>query len=119
MIVGTLTVASTQSVILTRCMWAQTAFERAKGLLGVTTLHPQNGMLISHCRSIHTFFMRFSLDVVYLAGDNTVVKVVHKLDPWRVSGCVKAAAVLETPVGTIASSGLEVGDHLLWESREW
>jgi len=109
--------AETEQLILTDCLLAQTCIERTKGLLGWKTLEQRCGMLITPCKSIHTFFMSFPLDIVFLDVRRIIVKLVPNLPPWRISGCLGAAAVLEAPVGTIASCGLEVGDQLNWQSH--
>src|SRR6266404_6176547 len=72
-------------------------------------------MLIDRAGSVHMFFMRFPIDVVFLARDRTVVWVKHRLAPWRVAGARHAVASLELPAGRAAEVGVEKGDILVFE----
>ena len=67
-------------------------------------------MWISPCESVHTFFMRFAIDLVYLDRQQRVKKVRSNVGPWRLSACFSAHSVLELPVGTITASQTESGD---------
>jgi uncharacterized protein len=94
---------------------AATAWSRSKGLLGRTGLGDQEGLWIQPTSSIHMWFMRFPIDVVWAAGDGRVLKLVENIRPWRMSFCRGAKVALELPVGAIARSGVQVGDHLVIE----
>jgi hypothetical protein len=89
-----------------------------RGLLGRSGLEPGGGMLIDAAPSVHMFFMRFPIDVVFLDRDWTVVRVVHALKPWRVAGARRAVAALELAAGAAAEAGLEEGDVLVLEDPE-
>jgi uncharacterized membrane protein (UPF0127 family) len=102
-------------VVCERCEIPESAFGRARGLLGRRGLAPGAGMLIDRAGSVHMFFMRFSIDVVFLARDRTVVGVKHRLAPWRVAGARRAVASLELPAGAAAAAGIETGDMLVFE----
>jgi uncharacterized membrane protein (UPF0127 family) len=82
----------------TRAKVARTLFERIRGLIGVKSLPPGEGLLILRCNSIHTFFMSFPIDAVFFDGNDRVVKVVRNIRPWRffVWGGFRAVKVLET-----------------------
>ena len=91
---------------------------RLIGLLGRSSLEPGEALLLDPCSSIHTAFMRFAIDVIYLDGARRVAKVVPALKPFRVSGMLRGAhSVIELPSGTIASTGSAVGDQLAFESK--
>jgi uncharacterized protein len=92
-----------------RCEVADGPIARMRGLLGRDGLEPGAGMLMTREPSVHTFFMRFPIDVVFLDKQDRIVKVVHDLRPWRFAGARRAAAVLELPAGTAATAGLEPG----------
>lgn len=62
---------------------ARTFAERAKGLIGTKDLAADEGMLIEKCNAIHTFFMSFPIDAVFLDASDRVVKVVRGIKPWR------------------------------------
>ncbi len=81
-----------------RAKVARTLFERMKGLIGTKSLPPGEGMLITRCNSIHTFFMSFTIDATFFDKDGNVVKVVRNIRPWRffVWGGFRAVKVLET-----------------------
>lgn len=92
---------------------AQRAWKRGLGLLGRKQLPADRGLLIPRCRSIHTMFMRFSIDAVYLDGSGSVVKAERRLRPFRLStGGHEAHSVLELPAGFLEDQGLGVGEVL-------
>jgi hypothetical protein len=96
-----------------RCEVAHGALERMRGLLGRSALEPGAGMLLPREPSVHTFFMSFPIDVVFLDKTKMVVKIVHDLRPWRAAGARKAVAALELPAGTAAAVGLRTGMTLV------
>jgi uncharacterized membrane protein (UPF0127 family) len=101
-------------LVCERCEIADSTFARARGLLGRSGLEPGGGMLIDRAGSVHMFFMRFPIDVVFLARDRTVVGVRHRLAPWRVAAARRAVAALELPAGRVAEAGVEKGDRLVF-----
>jgi uncharacterized membrane protein (UPF0127 family) len=89
------------------------AFEsasRRKGLLGRDALADGAAMIIAPTNAIHTFGMRFPIDVVFVRRNGEVVKIRERVMPWRVAIAHLAYAVIELPAGTVASSQLTVGD---------
>jgi uncharacterized protein len=98
------------TVLATRLDLAGTGESRRKGLLGRESLLPGEGLWIAPCESVHTFFMRFAIDLVYLDRKHRVKKVRDGVGPWRLSACFSAHSVLELPVGTIRSSQTACGD---------
>lgn len=100
------------SVVCERCGDAKSPLRRMKGLLGRRELPSGEGILLRPAGSIHTAFMRFPIDAVFLADDGTVLKVEHELPAWRAAASRGAKAVLELPAGESARRGLEVGDRL-------
>lgn len=103
------------AVVCERCEIPESSFGRARGLLGRDGLEPGGGMLIDRAGSVHMFFMRFPIDVVFLARDRTVVGVRHRLAPWHIAGARRAVAALELPAGRAADMGVEPGDALVFE----
>jgi uncharacterized protein len=83
-----------------------------KGLLGKRTLPPGEGLLIRPAPSIHTYFMRFPIDVVFLSGDGHVLKVSEHVKPWRARSARRAYAVLELAAGEAGRRGIAAGDRL-------
>jgi len=91
---------------------ADRALPRMRGLLGRDGLADDEGMLLRPAGSIHTFFMRFPIDAVWLDRDLRVVGVTHDVAPWRTVAQRGARAVLELPAGEAAALGLETGESL-------
>ena len=106
------------TVVCERCEVPESAFTRARGLLGRSGLDAGTGMLIDRAPSVHMFFMRFPIDVVFLDRDRKVVGIRHRLEPWRVAGARRAVAALELPAGSAAEVGLAEGDELVLEPLE-
>ena len=90
-------------------MIAVSTFERMRGLLYRTALGPRDGMLLPRCGLIHTFGARYPIDVVYLDGDNRVLKVSRALAPRRIGGHWRARTVLKLAAGSAAMCGVTVG----------
>ena len=86
-----------------------------KGLLGRRYLPPGEGILLRPASSIHTAFMRFPIDAVFLDRGGAVLRVDRELPAWRASACRGSKAVLELSAGEAERRGLEVGDRLRWE----
>lgn len=92
---------------------ASSFWQRLVGLLGRRSLPVGEALLLQPCRSVHTLFMRFAIDLVYVDTQMTVVKTVHGLRPFRVSGALRRAhAVIELPAGALLRSATGVGDQL-------
>jgi uncharacterized membrane protein (UPF0127 family) len=94
---------------------ANTSAKRRVGLLGRKGLEPGEGLWISPCESVHTFFMKFPIDLVYLDKSRKVRKVRHAVPPWRLSMCLTAHSILELPAGTAKQTGTVAGDVLVLE----
>jgi uncharacterized membrane protein (UPF0127 family) len=94
---------------------ANTSETRRTGLLKHERLNPGEGLWIVPCESVHTFFMKFPIDLVYLDKNKKVRKVRHRVAPWRLSACLFAHSILELPAGTAEQSGTKVGDELVVE----
>jgi len=106
------------AVVCERCEIPESSFGRMRGLLGRNGLEPGSGMLIDSAPSVHMFFMRFPIDVVFLDRDLRVLSVRHELRPWRVAGARGAVAALELPAGAAAAVGIAEGDVLALEAHE-
>jgi uncharacterized membrane protein (UPF0127 family) len=86
--------------------------KRNKGLLGRESLSPGEGLWIIPCEAVHTFWMHFSIDLVYLDRQKRIRKLSSEVPPWRLSACLTAHSVLELPPGTIRNTQTERGDAL-------
>jgi uncharacterized membrane protein (UPF0127 family) len=92
---------------------ANTPWRRLRGLLGREALAPGAGMLIEPAPSIHSAFMRFEFDAVFLDRDFNVLKVVERIPPWRAHSAKRSRKVLELAAGEIERRGVQVGDCLI------
>jgi uncharacterized membrane protein (UPF0127 family) len=95
-----------------RCVVAATPLARLKGLLGRSGLRSGEGLLIRPTSAIHTCFMRFPIDAVFLDRDLVVVKVVGDLRPWRMAARRGAKSVLELAAGESGRRGIRAGQRL-------
>jgi uncharacterized protein len=102
----------THAVVASSVELAVTARDRMRGLLGRARLEPSAGLLLSPCAAIHTAFMRFPIDVVFVDGDGKALRVIRQLQPWRVAVSRRARAVIELGDGTIGPGDVEIGDRL-------
>jgi uncharacterized membrane protein (UPF0127 family) len=91
---------------------ADSSAKRRTGLLKHERLEPGEGLWIVPCESVHTFFMKFPIDLVYLDKNRKVKKVRHAVPAWRLSACLTAHSILELPAGTVQQTGTLVGDEL-------
>jgi len=109
-------IARTRTVLASHARMATTLVERMVGLLKHSHLEPGAALIILSCRAIHTCFMRFPIDVVFVSRAWEVVAIRSALPPWRFSPTVwRAVAVVELPAGTVERTQLAAGDHLLVE----
>ena len=94
---------------------ASTFWGRLRGFIGRTEPKRGEGLLFLRCDGIHTFWMSFDLDVLFLDEKGRVLEVYRSIRPWRRTRRVAGARyVLEVPVGTIDASGTQAGDELSW-----
>ncbi len=101
--------------VLPRVRKTATLFERMRGLLARPPLARDEGLLITHCNSVHTVGMGYAIDLVYLDRRGTVLKQVSNLKPWRLSRCGGACMTLELLAGTLDALDLAAGSRLEWQ----
>ncbi len=104
-------------IVCERVVVADRAHRRMRGLLGRKYLRAGEGMVLRPGWSIHTAFMRFPIDAVFLDADQVVIKVEPKIGAWRTVSCRGAREVVELAAGECYRRGLEVGDRVAWASR--
>jgi uncharacterized protein len=115
---GTLTLRREDGrIVCERCVVADRAHRRMRGLMGRRRLNPGQGMVLRPAFAIHTHFMRFPIDVVFLDSDQVVIAIERTLRPWRTASCRGAREVVELAAGECDRRGLEVGDRVAWASR--
>lgn len=103
---------TTGTIVAERTQVASDPWSRFWGLMGRRELPEGSGMLITPCSSIHMFFMRFPIDVVFLDRDNVVVKVVHGIRPWTMAMGGGGKKALELPAGAAAALHISEGHQL-------
>jgi uncharacterized protein len=101
-----------QTTLAERAEIAASGARRNKGLLGRDGLQAGEGLWITPCEAVHTFFMRFSIDLVYLDRDKRVKKVRSHVTPWKMSACLSAHSVVELASGTVGVTQTRPGDRL-------
>ena len=99
-----------------RCAIANGVFTRLRGLLGRKDLPRGEGLLIKPTWSIHTGFMRFAIDAVFLDEELKVLDVRREIKPWRAAARFRAKSVLELAAGECERVGIRLGDRLAWAS---
>lgn len=104
-------------IVCERVVVADRAHRRLRGLLGRRYLRKGEGMVLRPGWSIHTAFMRFPIDAVFLDADQVVMKIEHDVRPWHTVSCRGAREVVELAAGECRRRGLEVGDRVAWASR--
>jgi uncharacterized protein len=105
---------STQSIVACCVDVADRGPARTRGLLGRQSLGEGEGLWIVPCEAVHTFGMRFAIDLVFVDRRNVVRKVRSSVPPWRLSGCLRAHSVLELAAGTLKRTAVRPGDTLLF-----
>ena len=98
------------SVLATHVEPAFDSKTRRRGLLGRDSVPENYALIIAPCGSVHTFFMRFPIDAVFVSRDGTVVKTCREVKPWRIAGAFRAFAVIEAAAGFIDRTETEPGD---------
>lgn len=111
---GRLTISNLtrRSVLATFAEVADHGAKRSKGLLGRDGLAAGEGLWIVPCEAVHTFGMRFAIDLVYIDRKKRVRKVRSGVRPWRMSACLAAHSILELPSGTVRETRTVPGDML-------
>ena len=106
----------TGAVLCERLERADSWRRRLLGLLGRDGLDMGGGLLLDPCNSVHTLFMRFTIDVAFLDDSGRVVALNHRLVPWRATRIhLRARTTLELPAGALEAGGVLVGDRLIEE----
>ncbi len=108
-----LNASKNQTVVIDQLEIADSLWSRLKGLLGRASMSHNNAMWFDNCTSIHTFFMKFSIDVVFLDRSMKVKRVYAGVKPGRLVGPVWGArSVVEMAAGKMATTTVEIGDQL-------
>jgi uncharacterized membrane protein (UPF0127 family) len=102
--------------IASRVIIAQSPWQRMKGLLGARDFSQGQALVITHCQSIHMFFMKFPIDVIFCDRQNKVVGLCTSIKPFSMSPVFfKASYAIELPAGSIALSKTQIDDQIAIE----
>jgi uncharacterized membrane protein (UPF0127 family) len=102
----------TDRIVARTLLRAFDSASRRRGLLQHDGLQQGSALVIAPTNAIHTFFMRFAIDVAFVSRDGRVLKVRSDLRPWRVAAAWRAFAVVESAAGALADAGVQPGDVL-------
>ena len=101
------------TTVAPRCRVASSIRDRGVGLLATPEPAPGDGLLIERTQSIHMFFMRYPIDVLFIDRAGQVTRIIRALRPWRMVWWARGARdCIELGVGTLEASGTQVGDQL-------
>ena len=112
-----LTNARNGCVVADRVMTAFDSKSRRKGLLKQNSMAEGSALIIAPSNAIHTFFMRFAIDVAFVSKDGRVLKIRQAMPAWRLAASMRAFAVVELPAGTLDRSDVKPGDQLVVRGR--
>lgn len=107
----------TGEVILDNLEIADTFYKRFKGLMGQRELNQGTGLKIDPCNSIHCFFMRIPIDIIFVSKEHAVVEIIHDMKPWKVSPIIKGARYVIEANGLELLGKVEIGDILEYSER--
>jgi len=108
----------TSTVVADHLVTAFDSASRRRGLLGRDGLPPGNALIIAPSNAVHTFFMRFPIDVAFVRRDGRIVKIRAALPQWRMTASLRGFAVIELPAGTLARSKTVCGDRLICRAAD-
>jgi uncharacterized membrane protein (UPF0127 family) len=107
-----LTNKRTNKIVASTLLPAFDSASRKRGLLKHDSLPDGSALIIAPSNAVHTFFMRFAIDIAFVAKDGRVVKLRRDVRPWRIAAAWRAFAVVELPVGALERAGVQPGDLL-------
>jgi uncharacterized membrane protein (UPF0127 family) len=108
--------ARSGEAIATEVELALTRAARRRGLLERDSLDPAAALVLSPCLAVHTAFMRFAIDVIFVDKAGHVTRLVKRLMPWRIAASWRAYATIELPAGALDRYEIAVGDRLFLSS---
>ena len=101
-----------KNIIAHHSVLADTFYRRLKGLLGTTALPHGEGFIIKPCSSVHTFGMKYSIDVLFVDKNHKIIKKNENMRPGQVSMAFGSSYVIELPAGTIGQTECMIGDEI-------
>lgn len=117
MIQGRLLCADDKKCLVSNVSRTTNFLERMRGLLFRNPLKEDEALLITSCNSVHMIGMTCAIDLIYLDKNWTVLKLVQRLKPWRLSACTKASMVIELPENSLEKIRIKIGQRLEWKNE--
>ena len=106
---------TSNTIISENVMVANTYFKRLKGLMFTKELPDQSALHIVPCNEIHTFNMKYSIDVLYLDRNNNILHIEEEMQPGKIGKRVKnAVSVVELPSGKVKRVGVKIGQAVVF-----
>ena len=102
----------TNEAIASDVALAATRSSRRRGLLGHSGLSPAAALVLSPCWAVHTMFMRFAIDLIFVDRDGQAVRIVRELSPWRMAAAPGARSTIELASGILKFRDIRIGDRL-------
>lgn len=106
----------THTVVCAKARKALTFFQRLCGLMMKASMSPEEALIFYRARSIHTFFMRFPIDIIFLDKNMHVIRICNTLDAFRVVFCKDAFCTIECLGGLASAKGIAQGQALTFEN---
>ena len=100
------------NLLIEKALVARTFFQRFLGLIPRKNIAGDEALIFYNAGSIHMFFMRFPIDVIFLDRENKIIKIVTNLKPWQLANCFSAKVTVEMSAGKAEQFCLAVGDKL-------
>ena len=95
---------------------AKTPLKRMIGLLSRRQFEQGEALIIKPCNSIHTFFMHFAIDAIFVDSNNRIIKSIRSMQPFRISGIyLNALFCIELPAGSLEKTSTQTGDYIIIE----
>jgi uncharacterized membrane protein (UPF0127 family) len=101
-----------QNIISQEGQVANTFFKRLVGLMFKKSIGPEYALIFYNATSIHTFFMRFPIDIIFLDKNNQIIRISQALKPWRMVFCSHSKVTIELPAHKTKENSSKVGDFL-------
>jgi len=111
------TLKKNNEIIFQKCTWAGNPFLKMKGLLGRNYLDPEEAMIFPDAPSLHTFFMQFPIDILFLDKTKKVIQSFEKIKPNRLLPYIKSRFTIEMPAGAIEEKQIKGGDDITWDEN--
>tara|TARA_B100000579_G_C22812420_1_gene845975 strand:+ start:686 stop:1141 length:456 start_codon:yes stop_codon:yes gene_type:complete len=116
--IGTIEIKDTNILLAENCYRPTKTWEKIRGLIGRPKLDASSAILLDESDCIHTFFMKYSVDILYLDREFKVIRTIRSMKPWRIAFCLEAFAILVLTSGSIHKKHLTISHQLTWTFKQ-